>query len=103
MTNKEARELLKRLEDMGTIENNLSMDQIYALRVAQGALDDIAEYKRLLKLAVEDFAKMDYHIYDCDKLCDDCPLSGERDHCLKWRYYDKALALIGEDGDKNER
>ena len=98
MTTGEARKLLKRLEDSGIIENNLSMDQIYAIRVAQGALDDVAEYKRLLKLAVEDFTKMSYRIFDCD-LCDDCPLSGAREHCRKWRYYDEALALIEEDGE----
>ena len=62
-------------------------------------LRELKEAKRLLKLAVEDFAKMDYHIYDCDGECVACPLSGERDHCLKWRYADEALKLIGEDGE----
>ena len=57
---------------------------------------ELAEAKSLLKLAVEDFAKMDYHIYDCDRECYACPLSGERDHCLKWRYADEALELIGD-------
>ena len=50
--------------------------------------------KELLQLAVEDFSKMDSHIYSCDRLCDDCSLNGERDHCLKWRYADEALKLI---------
>ena len=58
-----------------------------------------AEAKRLLRLAVEDFAKMDYHIFDCDRSCNDgCPLSGERDHCLKWRYYDEAEKLLKTEG-----
>lgn len=52
--------------------------------------------KEMLKIAVEDFSVMDNHIYSCDRLCDDCPLSGERDHCLKWRYADEALKIIKE-------
>ena len=69
------------------------------------ALDDVtktdyvffkAEAKKLLKAAVEDFAKMDYHIYDCDRECYACPLSGERDHCLKWRYADEAEELLNQ-------
>ena len=55
---------------------------------------ELAEAKRPLKLAVEDFTKMDYHIYDCDGECDACPLSGERDHCLKWRFADDAEKLL---------
>ena len=57
---------------------------------------ELRETKRLLKLAVEDFSVMDNHIYSCDRLCDDCPLSGERDHCLKWRYADEAERLLGD-------
>ena len=58
-----------------------------------------AEAKKLLRAAVEDFSDMYNHIFDCDGKCDTCPLHGERDYCLKWRYTDEALALIGEDGD----
>lgn len=65
------------------------------------AIEQLAEAKRLLKLAVEDFSNIDFHIFDCDGMCDTCPLSGERDHCLKWRYYDEAFALIGEERKKN--
>lgn len=62
-------------------------------------LRELKEAKRLLRLAVEDFAKMDYHIFDCDRSCNDgCPLSGERDHCLKWRYYDEAEKLLKTEG-----
>lgn len=50
--------------------------------------------KELLKLAVEDFSNMYDHIFDCDGICDTCPLCGERDHCLKWRHADEALKLI---------
>lgn len=66
------------------------------LKERRAADVQLAEAKRLLKLAVEDFAKMDYHIFDCDTSCDDCPLSGERDHCLKWRHYDEVEKLLKE-------
>lgn len=110
MTNKEARELLKQLEDRGTIENNLSMDQIYALRVAQGALDDIAECKRLLKLAVKDFNKSLGAMYTCpyckyvNRKREVCGLRKEQycgDIC-EWRYADEALKLIREDGERDD-
>lgn len=51
--------------------------------------------KEVLKKAVEDFSNMYDHIFDCDGMCDTCPLHGERDHCLKWRYADESLKLIG--------
>lgn len=53
--------------------------------------------KELLKAAVEDFANMDYHIYECDSMCDTCPIHGNRDECDKWRYTDEALKLIKGD------
>lgn len=57
-------------------------------------ISEKAEYKRLLKAAVEDFSNIYDHILDCDGMCDTCPLCGERDHCLKWRHADEALKLI---------
>ena len=56
--------------------------------------------KRLLKAAVEDFSNMYDHIFDCDGRCDTCPLHGERDYCLKWRYADETFKLIR--GSENE-
>lgn len=53
--------------------------------------------KELLKLAVEDFSNMDYHIYECDGMCDTCPIHGNRDECDKWRYTDEALKIIKGD------
>lgn len=53
-----------------------------------------AEAKKLLRAAVEDFSDMYNHIFDCDGKCDTCPLHGERDNCLVWRYADEALKLI---------
>lgn len=64
--------------------------------------DTVAELykaKRLLQSAVEDFSNIYDHIFDCDGMCDTCPLHGERDHCLKWRCTDEALKLIGEYSD----
>jgi hypothetical protein len=61
----------------------------------------IAEYKRLLKLAVEDFDSIYCRLGDaCEPMpdCDVCPFipSGRACNC-QWRYADEALALIGED------
>ena len=50
--------------------------------------------KRLLKLAVEDFSNMNDHIFDCDGMCDTCPIHGNRDECDKWVRADEALKLI---------
>ena len=60
----------------------------------------IAEYKRLLKAAVEDIESTD----NCclckyyDKPTESCQTT---DDCFVWRYADEALALIGEDGEQN--
>lgn len=62
--------------------------------------EELQEAKRLLKTAVEDFSNMYDHIFDCDGMCDTCPLHGERDYCLKWRYADETLKLIR--GSENE-
>ena len=83
------------------IDDSTSMTAVEILAFTE-AIEQLAEARKLLKLAIDDFAKMDYHIYDCDKSCDVCPLSGERDHCFKWRYYDEAFALIGEESKKLE-
>lgn len=62
-------------------------------------LTELKEAKRLLKAAVEEFSNMYDHIFDCDGMCETCPLHGERDNCLIWRYAKEALALIEKDGD----
>ena len=77
------------------ISDSTTMTAVEVLAFTE-AIEQLAEAKRLLKLAVEDFTKMDYHIYDCDGECDACPLSGERDHCLKWRFADDAEKLLNE-------
>lgn len=73
------------------------------LREKQESADrQIAEYKRLLKAAVEDMKD----VVSSDSGCRCC--KGEQAascayiKCWTWRYADEALALIGEDGDTND-
>ncbi len=65
-----------------------------------------AEYKRLLKSAVEGFkflgAWMDER-GDCTLDCTDCPLHRAGINCRCWNKQDEALALIGEDIKVNTR
>ena len=56
---------------------------------------ELRQAKRLLKAAVEDFSGIYDHIFDCDGMCDTCPIHGNRDTCDKWARADEALALIG--------
>lgn len=58
-------------------------------------ISEKAEYKRLLKAAVGDFSNIYDHIFDCDGMCDTCPIHGNRDTCDKWVHADEALELIG--------
>lgn len=65
-----------------------------------------AEYKRLLKAAVEGYNFIG-HItknYACPSAisCSACPMD-EGKQCRIWEHADEALALIGEDGDTNEQ
>jgi hypothetical protein len=71
--------------------------------------EQIAEYKWLLKAAVEDMTEMQFgkECKVCSKklLPNECPIHNnvacilEKD--FKWRYADEAFALIGEEGDTN--
>lgn len=61
-------------------------------------LNDLREAKMLLKAAVYDFSNMYDHIFDCDGMCDTCPIHGNRDTCDKWVRADEVLKLIGEGG-----
>ena len=58
-------------------------------------LIELKEAKRLLKATVEDFSNIYDHIFDCDGMCDTCPIHGNRDTCDKWVCADEALKLIG--------
>lgn len=64
-----------------------------------------AEYKRLLKAAVEDIRYLINHAKRNGKACDRCKYGNEMycyaDDCsndAKWQHEAEALALIGEDG-----
>lgn len=65
-----------------------------------------AEYKRLLKAAVED-VRYCMRSYDPCEVCvllgedGECPATDDNDcgEKYKWKYEDEALALIGKDGD----
>lgn len=92
--NKQHIEWLTELKDLREIIdacNILAVDAFAVVRLCK----ELKEAKRLLKLAVDDFSEMYDHIYDCDRLCETCMLSGERDHCYKWRYADEVMKLIG--------
>lgn len=70
--------------------------------------------KRLLKAAVEDFQTIDKLLINtmdssCAMFnhmannCPNCPMNAlDTEGKCKWRYADEAIALIGEDGVKNE-
>ena len=42
---RKARDILHRLENKGVLENNLSMEQITAIRIAEFALDELCKSK----------------------------------------------------------
>lgn len=105
MKNEEARRILRELENGGSIDNQLSMEQIYAIRVAQGALDDTAnttKMKELLRMAVEGFrflgAWMDEYD-DCTLDCSECPLHRDGYNCRAWKYIEEVEKLVGDVGD----
>ena len=109
----EIKALLDKLEDLNK-ELRSEADRVLrentVLREKQESDDrQIAEYKRLLKAAVEDMTGMQFgeECKVCSKklLPNECPIHNnvscilEKD--FKWRYADEALALIGEEGDTN--
>ena len=97
MTNEQARKILHELENRGSIENCLTMEQIYAIRVAQGALDDSAETKRLLSEMLKVM-----NDGSCAKDCKSCKyVIGGCDYqeSFEWKHTDEVVKLIGgEDG-----
>lgn len=74
--------------------------------------EQIAEYKRLLRLAVEDIVWLNEHTVDVDggclietatdiETCLACPLNVNNSHLCGWKHQVDALALIGEDGEND--
>ena len=107
----EIKALLDKLEDLNK-ELRSEADRVLrentVLREKQESDDrQIAEYKRLLKAAVEDMTGMQFgeECKVCSKklLPNECPIHNNVACILgkdfKWRYADEALALIGEEGD----
>lgn len=98
---KEFRQLLEAKEE----SNSKLMDLVARLTEESAKLSDtlelhkdllqittnqLAEAKRLLKAAVEDFNEVKSYLSEpYSRLCD------------KWRYENEALTLIGEDGEQN--
>lgn len=73
-------------------------EEVYtALSTGISAIKELEKAKGLLKLAVDDFANLDFHIFECDGMCDTCPIHGNRDTCDKWVHVDEALKLIGDE------
>lgn len=105
----EIKALLTKLEDLNK-ELRSEADRVLRenaeLRAkVESANRQIAEYKRLLKAAVEDMTGMQFgeECKVCSKklLPNECPIHNNVSCILgkdfKWRYADEALALIGED------
>jgi hypothetical protein len=105
------------LTELKELKNSLGAVKLSNMKEARELIRDykaenitqkklIAEYKRLLKAAVQDIRHC-MRYYDP---CEVCSLLGEDGECpttddddckekYKWCYEDEALALIGEDGD----
>lgn len=112
MTLEEAIKVLKQHNVKGTSVLRITKGQALEKDLLAQVLDSCeqlisekTEYKRLLKLAVEDFAKLDREnaknkncmIPDMD--CADCPLNWDSvddriEPCHSWRYTNEALKLI---------
>ena len=78
-------------------------------KMLRDTVAELCEAKRLLKAAVED-VRYCMRSYDPCEVCvllgedGECPTTDDNDcgEKYKWRYEDKALALIGEDGERND-
>ena len=95
---------LKWCEDCAE-ENQQSLEK--RDKMLRNTVEELCEAKRLLKLAVEDFAESLGVMYTCPyckyhhRERETCA-ERETQYCkgiCKWRYADEALKLLGEDGD----
>lgn len=92
-------QLEKELKDLRE-ENKVLISECDRLIKEKGELlkksEQIAEYKRLLKTAVEDIRfYVDCYEAHCDECCCD-----QDNHC-HWKHEGEALALIGEGGEND--
>jgi hypothetical protein len=103
------RQLAEWLTELKELRNSVGAVKLSNMKEARELIRDykaenitqkklIAEYKRLLKAAVEDFRRA---TQGCIVIqCDSCSHTSTHKGCV-WRYADEALALIGVDGDTN--
>jgi hypothetical protein len=114
MTLDEAIQVLRQHNEKGTSVLRITGGQALEKDLLTQVLDSCeqlisekAEYKRLLKAAVEDMTEMQFgkECKVCSKnlLPNECPIHNnvacihEKD--FKWRYADEALKLIGDEND----
>ena len=75
---------------------------IEAIDVAIEALEETAELKRLLRLALNDFEFI-YDEHSCAGECECdtfCPYNREKNRCWgKWKHAEEAMKLLGDDAD----
>ncbi|MBO5384519.1 MAG: hypothetical protein J6A30_09490 [Ruminococcus sp.] len=94
-------EWLRELKDLRE-ENKVLIRECDRLIKEKGELlkksEQIAEYKRLLKVAVED---INYYVDCYEAHCDECCCDHDN-HC-HWKHEAEALALIGEEGENDEK
>lgn len=70
------------------------------LNACEQLVTERTEFKRLLKLALQDLAEAE-HCGLCKYEADDIASCQSKPvNCFVWRYADEALALIGEDGEQ---
>lgn len=70
------------------------------LNACEQLVTERTEFKRLLKLALQDLAEAE-HCGLCKYEADDiASCQSKPANCFVWRYADEALALIGEDGEQ---
>lgn len=115
----EHRQLAEWLTELKELRNSIGAVKLKDMKEAVGLLQELntendqltsqlVEAKRLLKLAVEDFAKLDRENTknkNCmmpEMDCADCPLSWDSvdcrvEPCHSWRYANEALKLIGDE------
>lgn len=94
-------EWLRELKDLRE-ENKVLISECDRLIKEKGELlkksEQITEYKRLLKVAVED---INYYVDCYEAHCDECCCDHDN-HC-HWKHEAEALALIGEEGENDEK
>lgn len=95
-------EAIRRIKKHNEIHNRKERNAVYiteALNMTVKALEENAEMKRLLRLAVEDLSRIDEVCDDVNDVCGECPCGINILGTCKWKHADEAEKLIG--GDEN--